>query len=452
MRLRIAALFLTLALPPVVSQVRPPQPTDKGQRLEDVTWPEAERLLTPETVVVIPLGAASSEHGPHLKLRNDLTLADYLTNRVLDAASVVVAPTLTYHHYPAFLEYPGSTSLSLDSARDLTADVVRTLAASGPRRFYVLNTGLSTVRALEPAASALAGDGILMRFTNLSARLNSAARGLREQEGGSHADEIETSMMLYIDPSTVDMTKAVKDFGPESNIPRFTRQRGGRGNYSPTGVWGDPTLANRDKGRVIVEGLVSGILDDIGQLRSAPLPARSTASSDAATPRSDPAVPPPPTARPETCTPGDERTIRNIGTTFTTYWANKDAEKLAGLWAPSGNIIHPDGVIEHGPDTIRLNRARLFSLREYRFSRHPMVINLVRCVSADVAVADGKWELRGVADQSGKPQPIMEGQVTLVVNRASAWSIEAYRYTIKPPPQSQTTPQTRPGLPDVIIK
>ena len=68
-------------------------------------------MLTPETVVVIPLGAGSKEHGPHLKLGNDLTLADYLTQRVVDAAAVVVAPTLTYHFYPAFLEYPGSTSL-----------------------------------------------------------------------------------------------------------------------------------------------------------------------------------------------------------------------------------------------------------------------------------------------------------------------------------------------------
>ena len=35
----------------------------------------------------------------------------------------------------------------------MTADVVRTLSAYGPRRFYILNTGISTLRALEPAAA-----------------------------------------------------------------------------------------------------------------------------------------------------------------------------------------------------------------------------------------------------------------------------------------------------------
>jgi creatinine amidohydrolase len=33
-------------------------------------WIEAESVLTPETVVVIPLGAASKEHGPHLWLND----------------------------------------------------------------------------------------------------------------------------------------------------------------------------------------------------------------------------------------------------------------------------------------------------------------------------------------------------------------------------------------------
>jgi creatinine amidohydrolase len=52
----------------------------------------------------------------------------------------------------------------------MTAEVVRTLSAYGPRRFYVLNTGVSTVRALQPAAALLAAEGMLMRSTNLSRR------------------------------------------------------------------------------------------------------------------------------------------------------------------------------------------------------------------------------------------------------------------------------------------
>ena len=56
--------------------------TTQGVLLEDLTWIEAEKVLRPETVVVIPLGAASKEHGPHLKLKNDLILANDLKERV----------------------------------------------------------------------------------------------------------------------------------------------------------------------------------------------------------------------------------------------------------------------------------------------------------------------------------------------------------------------------------
>src|SRR5262249_29592051 len=88
-------------------------PTLPGVLLEELTWQEAERVLTADTVVVIPLGAAAKEHGPHLKLKNDWTIAEYLKKRVLSGAKVVVAPTVAYSYYPAFVEYPGSTTLQL---------------------------------------------------------------------------------------------------------------------------------------------------------------------------------------------------------------------------------------------------------------------------------------------------------------------------------------------------
>jgi len=445
---------LALAHAPSDGQTRSPIATEKGQRLEALAWPEAERVLTPETVVVLPLGAASKEHGPHLKLRNDLTLADYLTQRVVDSTSVVVAPTLTYHYYPSFLEYPGSTSLSLGTARDMTADVVRTLSGYGPRRFYVLNTGVSTARALDPAAALLAAEGVLMRYTNLSARLDRASQGFREQEGGSHADEIETSMMLYIDPSSVDMTRAVKDYTPSSSGARLTRQRGGTGTYSPTGIWGDPTRATKEKGRVFVEALVAGILEDITSLRSAPLPTRSATPPPAAeppraaTPSAAPAAP----NVPEKCSAGDERAIFALGSRFSTYWANADYAGLGAMWSKTGDIIHPDGAIERGADIITVNRGQLFARREYRSTRHPMVLGMIRCLSNDIAVADGKWELRGVRDSSGKPLPMMEGQVTLVLKRTGGWLIEAYRYTIKPSPAAQTTPAPLPRRPGGALR
>jgi creatinine amidohydrolase len=263
-----------LAHQPTRAAEKPAPPAVRGRPgilLEELTWLEAEKVLTPETVVVIPIGAGSKEHGPHLRLKNDLLLAEFFKQRVLERSAVVVAPTVNYHFYPAFLEYPGSTSLRLETARDLMIDICRSLARSGPRRFYALNTGVSTNRALAPAAEALAKEGILLRYTNLLQALEPIEKQVLKQEGGSHADESETSMMLYIDPGSVDMGRAVKDFHPKGK-GGLTRDPHGEGTYSATGIWGDPTLATREKGERIVTALVDTMVEEIEALRRAPLP------------------------------------------------------------------------------------------------------------------------------------------------------------------------------------
>jgi len=238
---------------------------DRGILLEDLTWPEAEKVLRPDTVVVIPIGAESKEHGPHLKLKNDWLMAEYLKRRVVERADVAVAPTVNYHFYPAFVEYPGSTTLRLETARDLMVDICRSLARYGPKRFYALNTGVSTLNALRPAADLLAKDGILLRFTDMGTIAQPAEDDVKRQEGGTHADEIETSMMLYISPESVDMTKAVKDYHPGRG--GLTRNPNGPGAYSATGIWGDPTLATREKGELLVRTMVNNIVKEIEQLK-----------------------------------------------------------------------------------------------------------------------------------------------------------------------------------------
>jgi creatinine amidohydrolase len=238
----------------------------RGILLEDLTWQEAEKVLHSNATVVIPIGAASKEHGPHLKLKNDWLIAEYLKRQILKSADIVVAPTVNYQYYPAFLEYPGSISLRLETARDLMVDICRSLARYGPRKFYALNTGISPMMALELTAKILADEGIEFRYTNIS-KLTKPVDWLKEQEGGTHADEIETSMMLFIAPLTVEMSKAIKDYHP-SATGGLTRDPKGNGSYSASGIYGDATLATRQKGEVVIRAIVEGILGEIHELRS----------------------------------------------------------------------------------------------------------------------------------------------------------------------------------------
>ncbi len=440
--------LVTLLTAAIVAGMAAAQKAQRGIRLENRSWWDAESTLDDDAVVVVPLGAGAKQHGPHLPLGTDLTIAEHFAGRLPDAADVVVAPPLTYDHEPAFVDYPGTASLASEAARDMVVEVVRSLARYGPRRFYVLNAGSTTTRPLQMAARALAGDGVLLRYTDYAATLESAATKISKQTGGAHADEIETSLMLHIAPQTVEMKRAVKEwYHSESSSPfRLTRQRAVDALYSPSGIWGDPTLATAQKGAELADALMKRILADIAALRELPLPAATPQ------PQAAPAAPRPSTATPSKqpgeCSGGDLRTIKAIAAAYTYRWSVADAEKFAELWAPFGDIVHLDGSVERTPTVIRANRAVLFGRPEYRNSKHPLDLLMIRCPDPDIAIADGKWQMIGVRDASGKELPPYDGQATAVLRRiGDGWFIEAYRYTMK----EKTTPPPlflkRPGWP-----
>jgi creatinine amidohydrolase len=243
-------------------------PPQTSVYLENLTWLEAEKVLAEYEVVMVALGARCKEHGPHLLLKNDYVMAEYLKEKVAARVPVVVLPTLEYGYYPAFLEYPGSISLREETFKNVVVDICRSLAGYGSRKFYVLNTGVSTMRPLKKAADELAEVGIILKYLDILAVDKKLPQGLLKQEGGTHADEGETSMMLYIAPETVDMSKAVKDYDPRPGRRGLTRNPQGKGHYSPTGIWGDPTLATREKGKIIVEATIDQAVEEIKELIS----------------------------------------------------------------------------------------------------------------------------------------------------------------------------------------
>jgi creatinine amidohydrolase len=244
----------------------PPQKPGRSIFLEDLTWVEAEGALKNYEVVLIALGARSKEHGPHLPLNTDYILAEYLKNRVMEAVPVVVLPTLEYGFYPSFLEYPGSVSISEETFKNTILDICDSISRYGPKNFYVLNTGISTIRPLEQARKELEVRGKILRYLDLKDVDKKLPLGLLKQSGGSHADEAETSMMLYIAPEKVNMHKAVKDYDPRPGRRGLTRNPKGEGTYSPSGIWGDPTLATKEKGRTIAEATVAEIISQIGEM------------------------------------------------------------------------------------------------------------------------------------------------------------------------------------------
>lgn len=82
-------------------------------------------------------------------------------------------------------------------------DICISLNGYGVDKFYILNTGVSTVKGLELAAMELKDREMVLKYTDIL-EAGREEMSVSEQEGGTHADEMETSMMLYIKPDIVD--------------------------------------------------------------------------------------------------------------------------------------------------------------------------------------------------------------------------------------------------------
>ena len=84
-----------------------------GVKLETLSWIEAGQWFVNNPVIVIPLGAAAKEHGPHLPLNNDAIIATWLGEQICARLPVVIAPLINASFYPAFTEYPGFDQFAL---------------------------------------------------------------------------------------------------------------------------------------------------------------------------------------------------------------------------------------------------------------------------------------------------------------------------------------------------
>jgi creatinine amidohydrolase len=243
----------------------------RGAFLEDLAWPEAAARLAAGAVVVVPIGAAAKEHGPHLPLKTDYLLARELGRRVADALPVLVAPVVSFGYYPAFAGYPGSQHLRSETFMALLTDVLGGFIRQGARRLAVINTGVSTEAPLRVVVRDLyAAHGVRVLTADLASLGRAVAPRLRQRLGG-HADELETSLVLAIEPESVRMDRAEPDYGHAREAPRtvyyqpvvFDPDPASGPDWSRTGARGDPSLASRETGEAALAEMARELIDGL---------------------------------------------------------------------------------------------------------------------------------------------------------------------------------------------
>lgn len=239
--------------------------------LDKLTWPEvAAGIEAGRDTVVVAFGA-TEQHGHHLPLATDALLGDELARRVADELDAFVAPTVRVGCSSHHLAFAGTLSLREETFAAIVADLVSSLAASGFRRAVLLPSHGGNFAPLAGAVAALPDDvGIeLAALTDVSvlltiAQLGAEAHGVPLGDGGLHAGEWETAMMLVIAPELVDMDRALPGYtgDPEQAIAGLFAA--GVDSVSETGVIGDPSEASVTHGEAYWQRAVDAVIAAIG--------------------------------------------------------------------------------------------------------------------------------------------------------------------------------------------
>ena len=233
-----------------------------GYEVAGLTWDRVGERLAAGTRAILPIGAGAKEHGLHMPMATDQVFADYFARVLAENIDALIWPTLTYGAYPAFVAYAGSISLNDETFTALVTEIADAIIDCGAKSLFIIDTGVTTIAPVDAAIHASRHHSHVRHITVFRGpRFLTTAHSLMQQPYGSHADEIETSLMLVIAPQLVDMTRArASPFSAAGPAPGPLSPDDQRSpNYSPSGSYGDPTLASVDKGT----RLLAAILEDL---------------------------------------------------------------------------------------------------------------------------------------------------------------------------------------------
>jgi creatinine amidohydrolase len=230
--------------------------------IERLSWDEVARRTAAGAAAILPIGAAAKQHGFHLPLNTDRVQAEWFAARLCERIDALIWPTVAYGYYPAFIEYSGSSSLLASTFEAMVHEIAAGILDGGIRNLFVLNTGISTLAPVERALARLDPGKVTHLRIYEGPRFCRAAGQLAEQSYGSHADELETSLMLALAPQLVDIARAEASPALKHEVPgRLTPTDQNSPNYSRSGSYGNPTLATSAKGEI----LLAAILDDLNE-------------------------------------------------------------------------------------------------------------------------------------------------------------------------------------------
>ncbi|MGQ9782179.1 MAG: creatininase family protein [Nitrososphaeria archaeon] len=250
---------------------------------DEMSWPEVREAVKQERVPLIPVGS-TEQHGPHLPTKTDALLTFEVCKAVAEKIPdiALVMPAVSYGYNEHHFDFPATIHIDHETLIRFVIDIGKSLAYHGFKRMIIVNGHGSNQAPMEIAARRITLEtNAICASLGYWAIAPEAYKLLRGQS--SHACDLETSLMLYLAPELVDMSKAVRDWNvPKSKFIRYGVEPGGDyfaaaggsvqfmdwwSRMSRTGIVGDPTKADGERGRQMFEMFVGKLAEFVEEFK-----------------------------------------------------------------------------------------------------------------------------------------------------------------------------------------
>jgi len=278
-----ASLAVVLLLPLVtLSAQRPANAPDTASAgkapdtvfIEELTWAEVRDLVKAGTTTVIIGTAGTEQKGPHMVDGEHKFVMEYAANRIARGlGKTLVAPVITYvpegnwENPGGHMGKPGTITLPEDRFEDLLINAGRSLKAGGFTTILFLGesggnrTGMRVAATKlnelwkDTAAKAYWIDDYYTKSHSDQNQYVTKTLGIPADQIGGHANILDTSEMLFVNPAHVRKNKLAPG-----------------GGYQNSGVSGDPSKSTAALGKVFLQIKVDNALAQIKGLMSGTTP------------------------------------------------------------------------------------------------------------------------------------------------------------------------------------
>lgn len=243
--------------------------------------------IDPEkTIAILPI-AAVEQHGPHLPLGTDTiintSMLELLAERAPAGLDIRILPVQAIGKSNEHIWAKGTITLTAHTAIDAWTEIGLEVARAGVKKLVFINSHGGNEEIM----------GIVARDLRVRAGMLAVKSGWRfkapgvlsdlEARHGIHGGDAETSLVLHFRPDLVDMSKAENFTSIAArDEQQFTHLRptGAFGHVyawvasdvNPSGAVGDASIATAEKGRLIAEANVAGMLEVLAEVERMPLP------------------------------------------------------------------------------------------------------------------------------------------------------------------------------------